>query len=328
VLGYDFGTEARRDTFKALMPSVHPNGQYPYFPEEGVVPFPANPYDPRQMVNYLAGYPRPTPPFPSQGGFQKLPPPAFPKEMPPVPASYPGFEASPWDAAELIWTLNIELTPIYAIRPAGGFSAEVYQRLLEFLDGQTRTPDDSDYVERVSIPGYLSGETVRLFSGQVLPVLVPNLRGMFGWNVNALADAAVEQVRKTHAPEGLDEAVQSTRDSLRNFLDRIYFDLRNLGQTPAERAVNFSATNAFQAVVVFADPASKGLQLDTIITERSPFCRKDSDCWDVKLRFFDPESVLRARLVSRFTVDVSDVYPVLIGPVRTWSEPGLYVKGG
>jgi hypothetical protein len=64
------------------------------------------------------------------------------------------------------------------------------------------------------------------------------------------------------------------------------------------------------------------MQLDCITTERSPFCRKDSDCWDVKFKFFDPENDRRARLVSRFTVDVSDVYPVLVGPFRTWSESG------
>jgi cyanobactin maturation PatA/PatG family protease len=286
------------------------------------------------MVNYLAGYPRPQPPFPSQGGFPKLPPQAFPEEFPKVPPKYPGFEASPWDAAELIWTLNIELTPIYAIRPAGGFTAEVYQRLVEFLDGQTRNPEDEFFIERVSVPGYLSGETVCLFSGQVVPVLVPSLRGLFGWNVNQLIEAVESRVRarykkltpeeiKKRALPSLDDATDNVQGSLRNFLNRIYFDLRNLGQTPAERALNFSATNAFQAAEVFADPASQGMQLDCITVERSPFCRKDSDCWDVKLKFFDPENDRRARLVSRFTVDVSDVFPVLVGPVRTWSESGL-----
>ena len=342
VLGYDFGTEARRDSFKALMPSVDPNGGFPFFPtpppKDGpppprVIPYPPNPYDPLQMANYLAGYPRPTPQFPTQGGYPKLEPKAFPDEIPRVPKGYPGLEASPWDAGELIWTLNIELTPIYAIRPVGGFTAEVYQRLVQFLDGQTRAPDDDDYVERVSIPGYLSGETITLYSGQVLPVLVPNIRGMFAWNVNTLINVVLDAVKdkqKKLTPQQIkdkalpppEEGVNKARDSLRNFLDRIYFDLRNLGQTPAERALNFTATNAFQAAVVFADSASQGMQLDCITTERSPFCRKDSDCWDVKFRFFDPENDRRARLVSRFTVDVSDVYPVLVGPFRTWSESG------
>lgn len=42
----------------------------------------------------------------------------------------------PWDAASLIWTLNIDQTPIYAIQPAGPFAAEGYNRLREFLRDQ------------------------------------------------------------------------------------------------------------------------------------------------------------------------------------------------
>ena len=128
------------------------------------------------------------------------------------------------------------------------------------------------------IPGYLSGETITLYSGQVLPVLVPNIRGMFAWNVNTLINVVLDAVKdkqKKLTPQQIkdkalpppEEGVNKARDSLRNFLDRIYFDLRNLGQTPAERALNFTATNAFQAAVVFADSASQGMQLDCITTE-------------------------------------------------------------
>jgi hypothetical protein len=48
-------------------------------------------------------------------------------------------------------------------------------------------------------------------------------------------------------------------------------------------------------------------------------CRPDSDCWDVKLHFFFPaRQVQTVRKVYRFTVDVSDVVPVTVGPVRSW----------
>jgi PatG Domain len=60
TLGYDFGTEARRDSFKQLMPAN----------SIGDITVPANPYDARQMVDYLA--------------------------------------ASPSESRSLIWTLNIE----------------------------------------------------------------------------------------------------------------------------------------------------------------------------------------------------------------------------
>jgi hypothetical protein len=77
TLGYDFGTEARRDSFKQLMAPVAVQGT--------VVP--ANPYDARQMVDHLSSHPS--------------------------------------EAKALIWTLNLELTPIYAIEPAGPYAAGV-----------------------------------------------------------------------------------------------------------------------------------------------------------------------------------------------------------
>ncbi len=103
---------------------------------------PANPYDARQMADYL--------------------------------------EQNPSEAKSLIWTLNLELTPIYAIEPVGAFGRDVYGLLQEFLAGQVEAEDSEDYVERVSIPGVLSGKTVKLFSGQVVPVIEPhNTRGIY-----------------------------------------------------------------------------------------------------------------------------------------------------
>ncbi|GET44081.1 putative peptidase [Microseira wollei NIES-4236] len=188
TLGYDFGTEARRDTFKQLMPGVAVDN----------TTVPANPYDARQMVDYLA--------------------------------------ESLSEAKALIWTLNIELTPVYAIEPVGPFAREVYAVLQELLSGQIQAEDSADYVERVSIPGRLTGKTVKLFSGQVVPVIEPeNTRGMYGWKVNNLVTAAIETVRAT--TEQVNEAgMQRTLDS---FLNRIYYDLRNLGTTSQDRARGF-----------------------------------------------------------------------------------------
>ncbi len=62
------------------------------------------------------------------------------------------------------------------------------------------------------------------------------------------------------------------------------------------------------------------MELDSIDVERSQLCRPDSDCWDVKLTFFYPERPVQTlRKVYRFTVDVSDVVPVMVSPVRSWS---------
>jgi cyanobactin maturation PatA/PatG family protease len=145
---------------------------------------------------------------------------------------------------------------------------------------------------------------------------------MFSWNINALSEAAIRAIGlNPQADPGTDEGrrVQTLRRDLREFLNRLYFDLRNLGQTSQERALNYAATNAFQSAETFREAGDRGLQLDTVNVERSPFCRMDSDCWDVRITFFDPENTRRARKVYRYTVDVSDVMPVSIGDVRSWS---------
>jgi cyanobactin maturation PatA/PatG family protease len=302
TLGYDFGTEARRDSFKQLMPLVwsdngrvdRPTGE-PSIPA-GVIQVPANPYDARQMANYL--------------------------------------ENNISEAASLIWTLNLELTPIYAIEPQAPFALAIYQYLQEFLAGQVLDKEDDDYIERVSIPGVLTGRTVTLFSGQVVPIIEPlNTRGMYGWEPNGLVNAVMEAIKGQNPPPDMTpEQEDQIEYSLKNFLMRIYYDLRNLGQTSAERAQNFASTNIFQyadALVnvlmnqsrswaVAGDPKAVTMQLDTFEVERSPFCRKDSDCWDVKIKFFDPENDKRAKRILRYTIDVSDIMPVTLGEPRLW----------
>jgi len=138
-----------------------------------------------------------------------------------------------------------------------------------------------------------------------------------GWHVNTLVSAAIEAVgaEQTEAQES------EMRRTLSSFLNRIYYDLRNLGQTSQDRALNFAATNAFQAAQTFSEAVGAGMELDSINVSKSPFCRLDSDCWDVQLKFFDPENSRRARKIFRFTIDVSDLIPVTLGEVRSWSSP-------
>jgi cyanobactin maturation PatA/PatG family protease len=270
TLGYDFGSEARRDSFKQLMPAVTTNKNK----------IPANPYDARQMVDYLLN--------------------------------------NLSEAKSLIWTLNMELTPIYAIEAVGSFAREVYEVLRQLLAGEVEAEDARGYIERVSIPGKLTGRTVKLFSGQVVPVIEPvSPRGIYGWRVNTLVCSALEAVRGEQA-EADDEQM---RRSLSSFLNRVYYDLRNLGQTSQDRALNFAATNAFQAAQTFSTAVAAGMELDSIAVTKSPFGRMDSDCWDVQLKFFDPENNRRAKKVFRFTIDVSDFIPVTVGKVRSWSSP-------
>lgn len=255
-IGYDFGTEARRDSFIQAMPH-----------DEN------NPHVTEDLLSY--------------------------------------FDAAPYEAPGLIWTLNLDATPIYAIEPAGPFAAAGYERLRETLSGQFR-----DGVELVSVPGVIGGK-VRLQSGQVVPVIVPALRGLFSWSTQAL----VEHVIGTRSDNN-EEQVDYDRQAhgLSDFLNRIYYDLRNLGITPEDRALNFAATNAAQVADVVRSATSDLMDLDTLTVYRSPICRPDSDCFDVEVVFFNPGNITAARRVYRFTIDVSDIIPVSIGSMRSWTK--------
>ncbi|MGJ5675481.1 MAG: PatA/PatG family cyanobactin maturation protease [Nostochopsis sp.] len=302
VVGYDFATEARRDSFKQLMPMVR-SDNYEEVEDgvrlpDGVFAIPANPYDARQMAHYL--------------------------------------EKNPSEAKSLIWTLNLELTPIYAIEPQGAYAFTVYELLVELLQGQVLDEENPYYIERVSIPAIITGRSVQLFSGQVVPIIEPiNIRGMYGWKINSLIQSILSTISQIDSANNTQTNREDLEYSLRSFLTRIYYDLRNLGQTSQERALNYAATNVFQYGASLRDvlrnkvrPGASvnsnqavTMQLDSIDVVRSPFCRKDSDCWDVKLKFFDPENDRRANRVLRYTIDVSDIMPVTLGMPRLWDEP-------
>jgi cyanobactin maturation PatA/PatG family protease len=256
-LGYDFGTEARRDSIMQHMDE------------------PTNPYDPHQFLAYL--------------------------------------EKNPWDAAAILWTLNLDATPIYAIQAQSAFAQEISQRLRQFLGEQTRGE-----VERVSIPGYIAG-SARLSNGQVVPVIWPDLRGMYSWNTEALVSVVCGAPPAEEAQQKEKDDYAEKAKAVKNFLQRVYEELRNLGTAPQDRAINYAATNASQAAAVFREAIKVEMDLDTIEVERSPICRPESDCWDVKLTFFNPSKVFeQARKVYLFSVDVGDVVPVMVSPVRSW----------
>jgi len=293
TLGFDFGTEARRDSFKQLMGAA--------FPADYRTPTGPIPHDARDMVLYLK--------------YADVDDKGSPTLDPKKPSYYHLDEAK-----SLIWTLNLELTPIYGLEPLGPFSRRVYQTLVDLLDNQIRKEDDPDYVERVSIPGLLSGRTVRLFSGQVLPIVeMENVRGMYGWKVNDLIQAALNIVEKAGTALTPDQKV-TFGTTLRNFLNRVYYDFRNLGTTSPDRALNFAVTNLVQVSLIFGDFIRRGLELDTIDVLKSPTCRLDSDCWDVKLKFFYPSDLTKAVQVARLTLDVSDKMPVTLGTLRVWAQ--------
>jgi cyanobactin maturation PatA/PatG family protease len=255
-IGYDFGSEARRDSFVQGMPA---NANNPFLLDN--------------LLSFLT--------------------------------------ENPYEAPSVIWTLNLDATPIYAIQPAGPYAANVYERLRDFLRGQLH-----EGVELVSIPGVIAG-SVRLQSGQVVPMIVPAIRGMYSWATKPL----VAHVLGARPKSGEAQAAFDVQSAgLGDFLSRIYYDLRNLGVTAEDRALNYAATNAFQVADVIRSTTREELDLDTIVVKKSPVCRPDSDCYDVELAFFNPNNTRVANRIYRFTVDVSDVIPVTIGAVRSWTR--------
>jgi cyanobactin maturation PatA/PatG family protease len=222
-------------------------------------------------------------------------------------------EEHPWDAAAVEWTLSLDGTSIYALRPQGPFAADVYKQLRRFLREQL-----DEGVERVSIAGIIVGKATLLL-GQVVPVVIPELRGMFSWTTPALTDAVAGPAPSAEAPEPERDAHTQRKAGVRNFLDRVYHGLRNLGLTPEDRAINFAATNAFAFEKVYESALKEKMELESVNVVRSPICRPGSDCWDVEVYFFYPErQVQTVRRVYRFTVDVSDTVPVTVGSTRSW----------
>lgn len=217
----------------------------------------------------------------------------------------------PHDATEVQWTLNLQGMPIYVIQPTGAFAATAYELLRRFLREQAE-----EGVERVSLPGVVAGTTTHR-SGLEVPVVEPVIRGMYSWTTEALVSTVIEAAREG---ERRAEGEEALRAGVRNFLERVYFELRNLGREPHERAINFAATNAFEVERVYERAIGEDMELDTIGVEPSAVCPPGSDCWDVKVVFFFPNNPTQTvRRLYQFTVDVADVVPATVGPMRSWS---------
>jgi hypothetical protein len=313
-LGYDFITDARRDYFVQQFRAMSEDHEFiGRFTESlGLEPGPLYlPEDNRAMAAYLCQGRRATP--------------EDPEELP--------FGKGPTDIGSVVWILIQEGQPLYAIRPLHTFAVYVLQELANFLLDQSRPEflnsegshgtEDKEHKdpnpkrsERVSIAARILGD-ITLYNGQQVPVLDASLRALFNWNLKSL----IEDVLGTRSEAEDPEQYDLKYDRLRNFLERIYYEVRNMGQVPSDRAINYLATNLFQANEAFNDALDNNLELDSMFAEKSPLCRPKSDCWDVVMRFFDPEHRMEKALVEhRLTVDVSDISPIGIGKPRKWSR--------
>ena len=229
------------------------------------------------------------------------------------------------DVERLIWTVRLDNTPIYALQPVGAFAANGYARLLQAYKLQVERT-----VPLFAIPGRAAG-SVRLMSGESVPLLVPLTRGLLAWDVaDAVSDFISEFDRSLSRDADDDEKARHAEqvESMRGALPQLLEDFRslvtrkyrNLGIAGSERALNYAATAAFRVYQVLVEVVKAGLVMDDIAVLKSPACRPGSDCYDVQLRLFVPADITAPLRVFQFTVDVSDTIPVHIGEVSIWSE--------
>ncbi len=330
TIGYDFRTEAQRDGFRQQMKEFKVGEDADGRP---IVAQP-NPYDPRHLARYLAENPWASDKLTWTLTLDRTPIYALEAEMP-VGMTWEPFTSPDPNKTELYEVvgdpnhLGAMLSSFVAHPPV----SYIYKVFRDAIVGQIVNPTDPDpkvvagYVSRVSIPGVLTGRTVRLFSGQVVPVVQVSARGLYTWNEAALINEMIKQVEEQTNQRGMETPTrEANQRNIRAFLDKVYYQFRNLGQSPADRALNYAGTNAFLVGAEIQQGFLSGeyvpgpdtglYALDTITVSKSPYCRMDSDCWDVVLTFFDPVDDRRARVSWLFTIDVSVELPVSLAPAH------------
>lgn len=234
-------------------------------------------------------------------------------------------EAGRPDIERMIWTLNLDKTPIYALQPVGAFADKAYLSLLRAFQQQ-----NSGEATLFAVPGRVAG-SVRLMSGETVPVLALAARGLMAWDVAETVKGFVQSMRGSldkDATDGekadLEKRIGEIEGGLspflsdfRNMMTRKY---RNLGITGRDRALNYASTSAFRAFEIIEQASGEKMVLDDIAVVKSAACRPGSDCYDVRLTMFIPSDVKASLRVFQFTLDVSDTIPVNIGEISFWSE--------
>ncbi len=135
------------------------------------------------------------------------------------------FESKPWEAQNVQWVLSRNEAPLYVIRPNGPFASRGYDLLREFLDDQLKFS-----IVLVAIAGRIIGQA-KLSSGHVIPVVEPDLEGMYDWeNTELIASVGAKQGDGEYA-------------AIENFLRRMESAAQNVGIAPQDRALNYAVSN-------------------------------------------------------------------------------------
>ncbi|MFD0319322.1 cyanobactin maturation protease PatG family protein [Streptomyces flavalbus] len=318
-IGWDFQTEAVRDAFRQEMDAFETETR-----DGQIIVTPGNPYDPIQLRAYLSANPEVCSKLTWILLLDDNIPAYALKAETPVGMAWGG-EIPTVEGKETAYADGEKLNNLLKALAYPPVSS-VYRSFREAIVGQSLKEDQKDYVSRVSVAGALTGRTIQMFSGQKVQEVEVESRALYTWNENALVEAIINAVHGDTKTRGvsIDDHVLTT--TVRSLLDSIYNKFRNLGQSSADRALNYVGTNAFQAGAEIAQgllsakhipgPDDRLYALDTVTVQKSPYSRQDSDCQDVIVRFFDPEDERHATLSLQFTVDVSKNPPVTIGRTK------------
>lgn len=353
-VGFDFGSEARQDSFAMAMRLA---GIFDASNVLAKVDTTLDPNDPLQLSHYLLGHPWAVEQITwtltsERDVIYALEPDLAGRANwgPRVPS--PAIDAR----ANLLGG-----PPPAPMGPPVAMPA-LYSKFITALIGQADHASSPTYVSRISLAGSLTTRTARLLSGQIVPVVEVGAQGArpdisrslktypFQPNVAILQQNSVANAVSDLFDNGEGATVSPRRQAVGShkkplalptreavdavvpaLFEKAYAALRNHGEAPGDRAMNYLGTELLHSPKKIAlglmsgwvvnDAASQDdpspdetalYTLDTVSVSKSAVDRYDSDFWDVKLTFFNPRFSDRAKMCYVFTVDVSDELPVAL----------------
>ena len=198
--------------------------------------------------------------------------------------------------------------------------------------------DNKNDVMRMSLPGYISGQT-KLMSGSSVESVTPVAYGINNWTLEKLIETMPEDDMKSYIEAKIQESkvahgyndvipelnesevIKSYKDQLISLLQRLYINTINKGHTPDNRALNYSIYNIIAVAQIVRDAAKTNMQFSGFKVVPSKIARQHSEMRDVQLTFFNPENTMQASTTYAITVDVSAITPVIVGNIEQWQAP-------
>ncbi|MGH1388067.1 S8 family serine peptidase [Kordia sp.] len=312
---YDFGTRNNLDTFTALMRQWYEN-----LPQ---VEIPNKPSEPGSLAKELTDSPHDQKSLAAFLLYQEA-------------SSYPNIFLT----SQLIWLLNMNASPIYSISPKlATFSDPIYLTMAQFLadnvgidyimyskylqdieSGKVKPGDklpkglftekedkNQEDVMRMVLPGYVSGKS-KLINGNYVTTVTPVAYGLKDWTLKALLESM-----------GIKDP--ELRKQLISILNRLYVTTLNKGQSPDDRALNYSLYNILELSDIVKKATENKLQLSGYKVTPSKVSRQNSISREVQLTFFDPADTRKASTTYSMQVDISGVTPIMVGEIQEWYAP-------